>query len=638
MKSLFCIRGIATMAKGQPVRFGKYVLLDKVATGGMAELYRAKITGIQGFEKLIAIKRILPHLATQEELVSSFIDEAKLAALLHHQNIVQIYDFGCIEDSYYIAMEYLLGKDLRLVTRKAALKDKPISLEFALYVVSRICAGLDYSHSLKDFQGTPLNIIHRDISPPNVLITYDGNVKIVDFGIAKAATQSHLTQAGMIKGKVAYMSPEQAQGKVIDHRSDIYSAGIILYELLTGRQMFQGGDTLQMLALVRKGKFTQAREVKGNLPDKLYGILDRALAKNREMRYQSVGDMLADLEECMYQMSMRYGSRELSEYLKILLEEEITADKTALLEAERGVEAVEERAAWQVPPREEKSRELEDDTVAAEGEPPSVEARAKTRGRGLWYAGGAAALILVGLLFVVIPRERSGSIPGKEAVSQPKKEQVEKAVSSPTSPQAEEKPSRPGEPGMNKFTQGMAALEQKRFAEATLLFEGALVANPSLMDKVSRPLAQALRGQAGALGVEDNQKAQELLVKAVGLEPDNAQGHFQLAGLHLKGKDYAKAIDSYQRGLKQEPKSSDALFNLGYAYAVTKDYAKAEDVYTRAVNLNPPYLDEALFNLAMVQVKLGKRDQSVKSLERAIQVNPKNEGAKQYLQLLKQGT
>jgi tetratricopeptide (TPR) repeat protein len=191
---------------------------------------------------------------------------------------------------------------------------------------------------------------------------------------------------------------------------------------------------------------------------------------------------------------------------------------------------------------------------------------------------------------------------------------------------------------MDKLTQGMAALEQKRFAEATLLLEGALVANPSLMDKVSKPVAQALRGQAGALGAEDNQKAKELLVKAVGLDPDNAQGHFQLARLHLREKDYVKAIDSYQRGLKQEPKSSDALFNLGYAYAVTKDYAKAEDVYARAVTLNPPYLDEALFNLAVVQVKLGKRNQGVKNLERAIEVNPKNEGAKQYLQLLKQGT
>jgi tetratricopeptide (TPR) repeat protein/tRNA A-37 threonylcarbamoyl transferase component Bud32 len=624
------------MAKVQPVRFGKYVLLDKVATGGMAELYRAKITGIQGFEKLIAIKRILPHLVTQEELISSFIDEAKLAALLHHQNIVQIYDFGCIEESYYIAMEYLLGKDLRLVTKKAALKDKPVSLEFALYVVSRICAGLDYSHSLKDFQGTPLNIIHRDISPPNVLITYDGNVKIVDFGIAKAATQSHLTQAGMIKGKVSYMSPEQAQGKVIDHRSDIFSTGIILYELLTGRQMFQGGDTLQMLALVRKGKFTQAREVKEDLPEKLYGILDRALAKNREMRYQSIGDMLADLEECMYQLSMRYGSRELSEYMKVLLDEEIAADKTTLLEAERGVEPVEERAAWQGRAREDASRELEDETVAAEGEPPLGEAKARTRGRGLWYAAGAAAVILVVLLFALVPRERSGSVPGKEAVSQSKTAQVGKAVSHPTPVQGQ--PPQPGEPGTNKFTQGMAALEQKGFAEAARLFEEALVANPSLMDKVSKPLAQALRGQADALGADDDKKAKELLVKAVGLDPGNAQGLFQLAGLYLKEKDYAKAIESYQRGLKQEPKSSDALFNLGYAYAVTKDYVKAEDAYTRTVNLNPPYLDEALFNLAMVQVKQGKRDQSVKNLERAIQVNPKNEGAKQYLQLLKQGT
>jgi tetratricopeptide (TPR) repeat protein len=620
----------------QPVRFGKYLLLDKVATGGMAELYRAKITGIGGFEKLIAIKRILPHLVTQEELVGSFIDEAKLAALLHHQNIVQIYDFGCIEGSYYIAMEYLLGKDLRLIARKAALKDKPLSLEFALCVVSRICAGLDYAHGLRDFQGAPLNIIHRDISPANVLITYDGNVKIVDFGIAKAATQSHLTQAGMIKGKVAYMSPEQAQGKVIDHRSDVFSTGIILYELLTGRPMFQGADTLRMLALVRKGKFARAREVKGDLPEKLYGILDRALAKNREARYQSMGDMLADVEECMYQMSRRYSSRELAEHMKSLLEEEITADQAALREAEQGVEPAEKRAGAQVPATEDKATGLEDDTVAAEGEPPPVEVKPRKRGWGLWYAAGAAALIVAVLLFALIPKERSGSPPGKEAGSQAQKEQGEKAVANPTP--AQEKPSPPGEPGMDKFTQGTKALERKGFAEAARLFDEALVANPSLMDKVAKPLARALRGQAAALGTKDNKRAEELLVKAGGLDPGNTQGTFRLAGLYLNDKDYAKAIDTYQKGLKQAPKSSDALFNVGYAYAMTKDYAKAEEAYTQAVNLHPPYLDEALFNLAVVQGKLGKRDQSIKNLERAIQVNPKNEGAKQYLELLKRGT
>jgi serine/threonine protein kinase len=228
------------MADWQSTRLGKYLLLEKIAAGGMAQLYRAKITGVQGFEKLIAIKMILPHLLGEKELISSFIDEAKLAALLSHQNIVQIYDFGRMENSYYIAMEYLRGKDLRYIFQKSKERKLPLNVEQALYVISRICSGLDYAHKLKDFQGKPLNIIHRDISPQNILITYEGEVKILDFGIAKAASQSTITQHGMIKGKVAYMSPEQASGQKIDLRSDIFSIGILLYELLTHTRMFTG--------------------------------------------------------------------------------------------------------------------------------------------------------------------------------------------------------------------------------------------------------------------------------------------------------------------------------------------------------------------------------------------------------------
>jgi serine/threonine protein kinase len=251
-----------------PKRFGKYLLLDQIAVGGMAELHRAMITGVQGFEKLIAVKKILPHLTIEEELVDSFIDEAKLAALLHHQNIVQIYDFGSVEKSYFIAMEYLFGKDLRNVMDKAKQDGSPLSLEYALYVVSRVASGLNYAHNLKDFQGKQLNIIHRDISPQNIFITYEGDVKIVDFGIAKAATQSTMTQVGMIKGKVAYMSPEQADGKTIDYRSDIFSLGIILYELVTGEKMFQG-DTMQILSKVRSAEFPPPDEVIKDVPDKL---------------------------------------------------------------------------------------------------------------------------------------------------------------------------------------------------------------------------------------------------------------------------------------------------------------------------------------------------------------------------------
>jgi serine/threonine protein kinase len=186
--------GFIFMSVFRPKKFGKYQLLDKIAVGGMAELYRAKLTGEQGFEKLIAIKKILPNLSEQENLVTSFIDEAKLAALLNHENIVQIYDFGSMDDEYFIAMEFLFGKDLRTIRRNAEDRKMPLGMEKTIYIVSRICAGLDYSHNLKDLQGQPLHIIHRDINPQNILVTYDGQVKIIDFGIAKAASHNNKTK------------------------------------------------------------------------------------------------------------------------------------------------------------------------------------------------------------------------------------------------------------------------------------------------------------------------------------------------------------------------------------------------------------------------------------------------------------
>ena len=624
------------MTKADPIRFGKYLLLDKIATGGMAELYEAKITGIQGFEKLIAIKRILPHLASEEDLVTSFIDEAKLAALLHHQNIVQIYDFGRIEDSYYIAMEYLLGKDLRMVMRKASLKGKPLRLESTLLIVSRICAALEYSHGLKDFQGKPLNIIHRDISPANVLITYDGNVKIVDFGIAKAATQSHLTQSGMIKGKVAYMSPEQAAGETIDHRSDIFSTGIILYELATGVPMFQG-DTLQVLNLVRDAKFTPADQLKPELPAKFHEILDRALAKEREARYQSAGDMLADIEELMYQMSARTSPRRVADYMKILFEEEIAVEKTGMLELEPGPGVDRGTLPLELPHKAEAPEDVKQEAGIFEREAKGVEGEAKPKRRGMLYAAAAAVVIVLGLVFTLVAKQKPGPVPERQATVSTKESPAEK-VASPTPPPASvPAASKAPEPGLAKFEEGMAALKLGRFAEATKSLEEALTTDPSLLDKASKPYSQALRGEAAAVTATDPSKAKELLVKAVGLDPRNVEGLSQLASLCLREKDYPKAIETYEEVAKIDAKRADALFNLGYAYAVTKDYSKAEQAYSKVVELAPPYQDEALFNLAMVQGKLGKRDQSIKNLERAIQVNPKNEGAKQYLETLKKG-
>lgn len=322
-----------------PQKYGKYWLTDRIAVGGMAELYRGKISGEEGFEKAVAVKKILPHLAAEQEAVSYFIDEARLAALLQHPNVVQIYDFGRLEDTYFIAMEYLFGKDLRTVLNSAGQRGMPLSLENLLYITSGVCSGLDYAHKMKDLQGQLLNIIHRDVSPQNIFLTYDGQVKIIDFGIAKAASRITNTRSGVIKGKVAYMSPEQAEGHEVDHRSDIFSVGILLYEMVTGRFMYEG-DAMDILSQAREARFTRAERVIRDLPECLVVILDMALAKHPEDRYDSCGDMLSDLEDCIYHLNFRPNGQKISQFMKGLFDSELKTEEASMVWALRRVEPV----------------------------------------------------------------------------------------------------------------------------------------------------------------------------------------------------------------------------------------------------------------------------------------------------------
>ena len=319
------------MTHFEPIQFGKYQLIDKIGLGGMAEVFIGRMTGEQGFEKLLVIKKLLPHLGETDEWANFFIDEAKLAALLQHDNIVHVYDFGKIQESYYIAMEYLFGKDLEPIMARAAKTKQALPLDIVLYIVSKICDGLDYAHRLKNLKGEPLHIIHRDISPQNIFITYDGKVRIIDFGIAKTADQSTKTQMGIIKGKVAYMSPEQAGGQVIDHRSDIFSVGIVLYEMITGQRMFSG-NTVQILSRVKKIEFEPPEQIVRDLPPKLVRILHRSLAGNPDERYQTCGAMLNDVDDCLYQLSLRPNARTMSLFMKTLFEKEYAAEKTSLIE------------------------------------------------------------------------------------------------------------------------------------------------------------------------------------------------------------------------------------------------------------------------------------------------------------------
>lgn len=314
------------MASFSPVRFGKYLLLDPIAVGGMAELHLARMTADEGFEKLIVVKKILPHLVKEKELVESFIHEARLAALLQHENIIRTYDFGRMKDDFFIAMEFLFGKNLRMICDQARNKNLALGLGNILNIVGRICAGLDYAHKLRDLSGKPLNIVHRDISPPNIFISYDGHVKVVDFGVAKTAGKDRTTKLGIIKGKVAYMSPEQANGKKIDLRSDIFAVGSILYELVTKKRMYEG-ETMQVLAMAQEARFEPPQDLVKSISPGLLKVFNMALAKDPDKRYQTCGDMFGDLEDVMVELSIRPSARNLESYMRSLYENDIRKEE-----------------------------------------------------------------------------------------------------------------------------------------------------------------------------------------------------------------------------------------------------------------------------------------------------------------------
>jgi len=303
-------------------RFGKYTLINRIAVGGMAEIFLARQEGLEGFEKTICIKRIRPHLSSQVSFVRMFLNEAKLAAQLNHPNIVQIYDLGRIGESYFIAMEYISGRDTSRVIPKAEKAGIPFPLVYAVKIVSSVCEGLYFAHNRTDAYGKALNIVHRDITPENVMVSFNGTVKILDFGIAKATSQIEQTRAGEIKGKLSYMSPEQCMGKPLDHRSDIFSLGVVAYEWITGYKLFTGENEMAILKAIIDGKIYPPSYFKEDVPEAVERILMKALEKDREKRYQSAWDFQYDVDQFLAAQEFAPSNIHLSNFMKQLFSDE----------------------------------------------------------------------------------------------------------------------------------------------------------------------------------------------------------------------------------------------------------------------------------------------------------------------------
>ncbi|MGF1466485.1 MAG: serine/threonine-protein kinase [Sandaracinaceae bacterium] len=296
----------------KPIPFGKYELLERVSVGGMAEVFKAKAFGVEGFERLVAVKRILPSIAKDREFITMFIDEAKIAVQLHHPNVAQIFDLGKVGESYFIAMEYVDGKDLRTVFDHLRKRGRTVPVSMACHVVMKVGEGLDYAHDKRSASGRPLRLVHRDVSPQNILISYEGETKIIDFGIAKAAGKAGKTQAGILKGKFAYMSPEQIGGHAVDRRSDVFALGVVLHEILTGERLFVGPSDFATLENVRGAPIAAPSQRNPDVPVELDQIVLRALARDPDARYPTALALHDDLQSFMYAAGLYFSRADLA--------------------------------------------------------------------------------------------------------------------------------------------------------------------------------------------------------------------------------------------------------------------------------------------------------------------------------------
>ena len=299
------------------VRLGRYTVLRHLASGGMADVLLGKTEGIEGFERHVVLKRIRPEHARDQHFIKMFLDEARVAASLHHQNIIQVHDIGEADGEYFFAMEYVHGEDLRAILKAQAKQRTHVPLPFVIAIIAAAAAGLHHAHERRGSDKRPLHIVHRDVSPSNILVGYDGSIKLFDFGIAKAGTGDD-TLAGHVKGKIAYMSPEQVTNGVVDRRSDVYALGVVLYELATTTRLFRGDSDHAVMEQIVHSRVPLPRVRRPDLTNELSTIIMTALSSDPDRRYQSADELRAALDQYAEQTGTSVQPAQLAGYMRKL--------------------------------------------------------------------------------------------------------------------------------------------------------------------------------------------------------------------------------------------------------------------------------------------------------------------------------
>ncbi len=391
----------ATSRREARVQFNKYESIRRIAIGGMAEIHLARATGIEGFEKLVVLKRILPQHAANKEFLRMFLDEGRIAASLHHPNIGEVYDIGTANGQYFLVMEFLHGQDVRRVIRKCLSETQRLPLELAIGIVIGMCQGLHYAHERVGLDGRPLHLVHRDVSPQNVFVTYDGGVKLLDFGVAKASHRMEETQGSMLKGKISYMSPEQCQALPLDRRSDIFAVAIVLWELTLMRRLHRGESEIHILKKIVDEDAPEPLSIEEDYPVELNRIVMRGLARDPAKRYQTLEALQLDLEAFARDRKLSTSPSALGRFMRGLFADEVRGWETAIRERR----PIEEAAAALVSPElaDEPDEAFASDELSR---PPKGGTRiARTRRPiGFKVAAEIAGVLWTALLIILIPR------------------------------------------------------------------------------------------------------------------------------------------------------------------------------------------------------------------------------------------
>ena len=311
----------------KPIRFDEYYLVERIAVGGMAEVFKGVTYSEEGFERQMAVKRVLPHIAEDKDFIEMFIDEAKLVSQLQHPNIPQVYHLGKFDEQYFISMEFISGQDVRSIFDRARSQNIQLDLGICAHIIMEVCEALDYAHRKTNANREPLHLIHRDVSPQNIIVSYDGTIKLIDFGIAKAVGQINQTQAGILKGKFSYMSPEQARGYTIDARSDLFGLGAVLYELVTLERCFLGQSDFSTIERVRNTEYKLPRKIRRDIPSQLEKIVRKALAKDPNDRFQSAADFQEALRVFVRTQQNQRNRGQVQTYLSTIFQDEILGEK-----------------------------------------------------------------------------------------------------------------------------------------------------------------------------------------------------------------------------------------------------------------------------------------------------------------------